>query len=139
MPLPITIYSISRSTADAEGGQILDIRGDFVGEFGKEYQIHVGPAGDYTDPACYSGQSGHPRVLYPLNDTKLRGYLPPMPAGGPYSIFIRRVDMTRTVLVAAVMTVMPAMHYTGVFGLRGSLPPNYHTGPRNMEALEPVA
>jgi hypothetical protein len=138
MPTPITIYSISRDTADADGGQLLEIQGDFAGEFGKEYQIHVGPIGSYTDPACYSGQPGHPRVLYPLNERKLRGYLPPLPVGGPYDLFVRRVDMTRTVLVASVITVMPAMHYSGVFGLRIVLPTYYRTGPRSMEALGPA-
>jgi len=136
MPAPITIYSVSRTTADGDGGQLLEIQGDFADEFGKEYQIHIGPVGDYTDPACYSGQIGYPRVVFPLNARKLRGYLPPMVAGGPYKIFVRRVDMTRTALILNAITVMPKMHYSGVFGLRGVLPQHYLTGPRNMELLE---
>jgi len=138
MPTPITIYSISRSTADADGGQRLEIVGDFVDEFGVTYQIHVGPAGDYTDPACYSGKPGFKQIIVPLNSTKLRGYLPPMTPGGPYNVFVRRVDMTRTALIAAAITVMPKMYYSGVFGLRAILPPYYRTGPRNMENLEAI-
>ena len=138
MPATITIVGISRVTADSDGGQFFEVLGDFAGEFGKEYQIHVGLAGDYTDPACYSGQPGMPRILTPINDKKLRGYLPPLPAGGPYNVYVRRVDMTRTALIPTAITVMPKMYYTGVFSVRGVLPPIYHTGPRNMDLLEPV-
>jgi len=139
MPSPITIYSIARSVADGDGGQILDVLADFANEFGKAYRIHIGPNGDATDPACYSGHPGYPQTLFVLNTSKLRGYLPPMPAGGPYHIFVRRLDMSRTALITSAIQVMPKMYYSGVFGLRGILPTQYRTGPRNLELLEPTA
>ena len=134
MTTPITIDSLSRIDADGAGGQLLDVVGDFAGEFGKAYQIHIGPAGDYTDTACFSGIIGSPRILYPMNDVRLRGYLPPL-TEGVYNVYVRRVDMTRATLLSGVMSVRPPMFYTSVFDLRMSLPPYYKTGPRNIEMV----
>ena len=138
MPTPITIYSVSRTVADGDGGQLLEIQGDFIGEFSKEYQIHIGPNGNYTDPACYSGKPGNPQILYPLNDSKLRGYTPPMLAGGPYSIYVRRVDMVRDIVLPSAIIVLPPMHYSGVFSLRSIFPIYYFMGPRNLENVERI-
>lgn len=136
MPDPITITALSRYMADANGGQMLVIEGDFIPDFGKGLHVHVGPAGDATDPKCLSGIAGQGTVLYPANATKLRCFLPVMPAGGPYNVFVRRVDMTRTTLLLAAMTVLPKMYHSAVFDLRTVLPPYYKTGPRNMDLLE---
>jgi hypothetical protein len=129
----IAITSVSRTVCDSAGGQLLEIVGDFLNEFGKEYQIHIGSNGDYTDLACFSGIPGRPRILYPTSNTKLRGYIPPLIVGGPYHIYVRRVDMTRDVLISSALTASKPMFFSSVFALRTLLPLYYATGPRNIE------
>ena len=136
MPDPITIYQISRDHADANGGQQLLIDGVFAVDFGKAMSVHVGPAGDYTDPLCVAGVAGQATTVYPLSARKLRCYLPPLTPGGPYKLYVRRVDMTRAIVIPDAITVLPAMYYSGVFDIRTVLPPFYRTGPRNMDLLE---
>jgi len=136
--MPITITSISLDTIDADGGTQLTIVGDFSGEFGKAYQMHIGLNGNYTDTPCQSGIPGQGITLYPLSATKLRCYTPKLDPGGPYAVYIRRVDNTRTQLMPAAMTVLKQMYYSSVFSLRGLAPPIFLVGPRNMDLLEPV-
>jgi len=136
MPDPITLYTLSRDHADADGGQVLIIQGAFALDIGKAMYVHIGPAGDYTDPLCVSGIAGQGQLLYPMSARKLRCFFPMLTLGGPYNVFVRRVDMTRTGLMAAAITVLPQMYYSSVFDMRTVLPPFYRTGPRNMDLLE---
>lgn len=136
MPDPITILTLSRDHADADGGQMLMIEGDFTADIGQAMRVHVGPAGDATDPACVSGIAGQGLTVYPVSSKKLRCFFPMLTPGGPYNVFVRRMDMTRTGLVVAAITVLPQMYYSSVFDMRTVLPPFYRTGPRNMDLLE---
>jgi len=136
MPDPIYISGISRDHADADGGQMLVIEGNFAVDISKAMNVHIGLAGDSTDPKCVSGVAGHGTTLYPINAKKLRCFFPMLEPGGPYDVYVRRVDMTRTALLAAVITVLPRMYYSSVFDLRTVLPPFYRTGPRSMDLLE---
>lgn len=136
MPETITITGISRSKADAAGGQLLVIEGDFAVDFGKPMHVHVGPAGDATDPLCLAGVAGRGTTIYTLNATKLRCYLPMLRTGGPFKVYIRRADMSRTAVVLDAITVLLPMHYSSTFDLRGTLPPSYRTGPRNIELVD---
>jgi hypothetical protein len=115
---------------------MLLITGDFAADIGQAMNVHVGLAGDFTDPQCVSGIAGQARTLYPITAQKLRCFFPMLTPGGPYNVFVRRVDMTRTGLVAAAITVLPRMYYSSVFDIRTVLPPSYRTGPRNMDLLE---
>lgn len=136
MPDPITLYTLSRDHVDADGGQMLIIQGEFGPDTGKALNVHVGLAGDYTDPQCVSGVAGQGTTIYPATSKKLRCFFPMLESGGPYNVYVRRVDMTRAGLMAAVITVLPKMYYSAVFDLRTVLPPFYKTGPRNMDLLE---
>jgi hypothetical protein len=135
MPDPITIYTLSRNHADADGGQVLMIEGDFSLDLGKPMFVHIGPAGDTTDPKCVSGVAGQATLLYPVSTRKLRCFFPMLTPGGHYNVYVRREDMTRATLIPAVVTVLPRMYYSSVFDIRTVLPPDYRTGPRNMDAL----
>jgi hypothetical protein len=136
MPATITIDTLSRDHADADGGQMLMLDGDFAADVGKAMFVHVGVAGDATDPKCVSGIAGQATTLYPISPGKLRCFFPMLVPGGPYNVYIRRSDMTRTALVATAVTVLPRMYYSSVFDIRTVLPHNYQTGPRNMDLLE---
>lgn len=133
---PITLYSFSRDHADADGGQQLIILGDFTEDIGKPMVVHVGPAGDITDPRCLSGVAGRGRVIYSLGVNKLQCFFPTLPPGGPYDIYIHREDMARAGTFVAAVTVLPKRYYSSVFDIRTALPPFYRTGPRSMDLLE---
>jgi hypothetical protein len=135
MPDSITIDTITPTDVDASGGMLLRILGDFVGQVGAEYAIHVGATGTTADPKCHSGLAGQSTRLVPLSAGELRGYLPSLTPGATLSVLVRRADGTREQLEASVLTVTPRGYYGSVFDLRTVLPTYYFVGPRNLENL----
>lgn len=91
-------------------------------------------------PEIYSGIPGQGSDVYPLNTTTMRAYTPLLTAGGPYDIVVVQPDVTGTPSDVVVTTLTAAKpHFkSSVFAMRTTLPPNYLTGPRNMDVLEPV-
>jgi hypothetical protein len=136
MTAPITIYALSRDHVDADGGQTLIIEGEFALDAGMPMRVHVGATGTVADPLCVSGVAGQGVTLYPVSPRRLRCFFPVLTPGGPYDVYVRRTDMSRAILLADVITVLPRMYYSSVFGIRTVLPPFYKTGARNMDLLE---
>ena len=135
---PITIYSLSDSAVDNAGGRLFRILGDFAGQFGFEYAVHVGPLGTTADPKAYSGKAGQNTKLTIWNEGELRCYLPRLESGGKVSVLVRRADGAREQLLVDVLDVVPRQYFSGVFELRGVLPPYYLTGPRSLENVRPA-
>ena len=133
---PITITSVSLDHADADGGQVLFIDGDFSSDVGKALRVYVGPAGSLSDTLCLSGVAGQGVRIYPIGPGRVRCFLPMLTPGGPYNVFVVREDSTRAGLVLSAITVLPRMYYSGVFDIRTVLPLNYATGARNIDVLE---
>lgn len=91
-------------------------------------------------PKAYAGIPEQGSDVYPLNTTTMRAYTSLLTVGGPYDIFVVQPDETGTPNDVVVTTLTAAKpHFkSSVFDLRTSLPPNYVTGPRNMDVLESV-
>jgi len=138
MPDPITIYSLSDSVVDNAGGRLLRVYGDFSGQSGLAYNIHVGPLGTVADPKVQSGKAGFTTDLYIWNTGELRGYLPRLNAGTSVALLVRRKDGVREQLIPNALQVVPQSYYGSVFDIRGILPVYYWVGPRNLENLEPT-
>ena len=134
--MAVSITSISLSEVPLDGGYLLELTGTF--ELATLHEVHVGPAGDVTDPICYSGKPGQANQAFPLSTTKLRVYTPELALGDDQDVFIKQVSSALTDSLADVLNVVKQDHQTRVFDLRRILPPNYRLGPRNMEVLGPV-
>lgn len=138
MPDPITITALSDDAVDNAGGRLLRIFGDFIGQSGYPYNVHIGPLGTTSDPKAFSGKVASRHTLYIWNDGELRCYLPRLDAGTLVSVLVRRVDGVREQLIPNILQVLPQQYYNSVFDIRSILPPNYLVGPRNLENLEAV-
>lgn len=139
MPDPITIYSISREAIDDEGGTLVRIYGDFAGQFGVPYNVHIGPLGTTADPKAYAGIAGRGTTLYLWNEGEIRCYTPMLTAGITVDVLVRTADGSKETLLADALQVLPRQYYGSVFEIRSILPPYYLVGPRNLENVEPVA
>jgi hypothetical protein len=137
--MTVTLTSVSPAVVEATGGRLLILTGSF--EVGVKHNVHIGPNGDETDEKAYSGIPGQGFNIYPLNATTIRVYTPELSAGGPHDIYVVQPDETDTpndILAGSITAAKP--HYKSlVFAMRSLLPPNYRTGPRNMDVLEPVS
>lgn len=138
MPDPITILGLSDDWADEAGGRLLTISGDFLGQAGLPYEVHVGPLGTVADPKAQSGIPGQGSILYPQGESSLECYLPRQTAVGMVSVLIRRVDGTREQLVPLCLEIMPRQFNLYTYRLLSLLPPYYAVGARSLETERPV-
>lgn len=139
--MAVLLTSISPEKVLADGGAKFSVFGDFTGMLGTGYRVHIGPNGDSTDPACYSGVVGQGTTIYPVSVQELRCYLPVLEPtdGSPYDVFVVQVlDALENGVLAGALEVLPAQYYSRVFNLRSVFPPFYRMGPRNMSLLEPL-
>ena len=136
--MAVTLTSVSPDTVEATGGRLLVLTGTF--EVGVVHNVHIGPSGDATDEKAYSGTPGQGTDIYPVSTTTMVVYTPALSSGGPYDIYVVQPDETGTpndTLAGSITAAVP--HYkSSVFAMRSVLPPNYRTGPRSMDVLEPV-
>jgi len=137
MSITIILDSNDPEEAGAGGGTLLKVYGEFANYLGTPLRVHVGELGSRYDPECYSGKPGQGNDIYPSSATMLKCYLPELPVGGPYSVFVRTPDNSAQGILTSI-TILPAQHYTKVFELRSVFPRFYRMGPRNMDALEPL-
>lgn len=133
-----TILSLAFNSPEVAvgGGKVL-VYGDFSRDAGKAFLVYVGPNGDATDYLCLSGIPGRAHDVFPISDERIGFYLPIIPPGGPYKVFVARKDGTRSGVLNSV-TVLPPPYHASVFAFRALLPPHYKTGPRGMEYLERI-
>ena len=136
--MTLTINSISPQKVAADGGARVEVEGDFENLFDVPFRVHVGPTGDDSDPACYSGIVGQGTVVYPVSATKLVCYLPVLEPtlGTPYHVFVIRTDTLDDGELLDSLEVLPRQYFSRVFELRSVFPRFYRMGPRNMESLE---
>lgn len=131
--MAVTVTAVSLDTVKRDGGYLIDITGVFT--LTTQYRVHIGAAGDSSDPACVSGIAGRGSVLLPFTATTLRCYTPVNDAGGPYDIYVADLDTPDSGVLAAAITFVEPDYASAVFALRSVLPPYYKTGPRSMAAL----
>jgi len=130
------LTSIDIDKTIARGGTRIEVTGVFTEDLGRAMYFYVGPNGNDTDTRCLSGIAGNSFEIFPLNETTLVLYLPPLAVGGPYHIFGERVDGTSDDLLSGVITIVESYYNSFIFTMRSVLPPFYKTGPRNMSMLE---
>ena len=136
--MAITPTSITPTQLVESGVVGLTIVGDFSAHLGQLFRVYIGPSGDDTDELCLSGKSGRPHEVYPLNATKLKCFAPLLVAGGPYSVYLKRVDAVDNGVLVDVISVVKDPYYTKVFDYRSPFPPHYKVGPRAMNKLGAV-
>ena len=135
--MALTLDSIIPEAINRDGGHLIRIIGDFSDHQGKEFQIHVGPVGDATDPLAFSGIPGRPTTVFPLNDTEIRCFSPVL-TNSTWKVFVIRLDASESASKAAVSKTYVKGFETSVYDLRRVLPPYYLVGPRSIEQEEPV-
>lgn len=134
--MAITLTSVSPTSVGSAGAQRIDIVGDFTALFGVDLRVHVGPLGSSADPVCYSGRAGQGTTVRPSSTSLLRCYLPPLdPTGGPYDVYVQRVDGADSGTLATAITVLPRQYQSTIFALKRLMPPIYWAGIRRPEAL----
>jgi hypothetical protein len=131
MPSTLALTSVSPSTSEAQGGEVVTLTGTFPP--GKTVKVYVGPLGSSADPACYSGVCGKGNTYLPASATSLDIFLPRLDPG-TYSIYA--VSGTDNDVLAGALTVTPRQFRSTVHAMRSIMPPKWAVGPRTME-MEP--
>ena len=133
MAIPLTELNVAEVPRD--GGYLISIVGTFSRS--RTYRVYVGPNGDDTDPLSFSGISGSPQDLVPVNEEQLDFYTPIL-ALGTASVYVVESGTADDGLLVAVLTVIEPVYRSSIFDIRRVLPINYLLGPRNMELLQQV-
>lgn len=94
------------------------------------YNVYVGPAGNNTDPACWSGISGSPNVIAAKSGV-LKPYTPALPLGGPYDFTIIPVGGGATTQTGPLLVVVRRWFRSIVHAVRRRWAPWVHNGPRH--------
>lgn len=115
-----------------DGGYLVRVLGDFTGELGNAFKVHIGLNADATDPECVSGIPGQGTDIFPLNATEMRCYTPRLDVGLQH-VFVRRKDNTRSGILANALEIFPRGFETSVYDMRRVMPPFYFVGPRTIE------
>lgn len=102
------------------------------------YNIYVGPNGDATDPQAFNGTPGSGSegiTITTVSGSNTTGtmYLPELPVGGPYNLYLIPVGGGDAVTVENAVTVYPASFGSKTLSLRKLLPNFYDVGPRKHE------
>jgi hypothetical protein len=132
----LSLASVEPEIVFADGGYPIEVTGTFPS--GQDMRVHIGPNGDSTDPVAHSGKPGAGSNIRPFRAGRIRVYTPMLEPGGPYHILVVAPKAPESDVLASVLTAVKPDFKTGVFALRSVMPPTYQTGPRNMDALEPV-
>lgn len=131
-PSVLSLSTVDPQDVSEEGGQLIKVLGDYSGELGNAFRVHVGPNADATDPECLSGKPGDPTDVFPLSATELRCYTPNLDQG-LQQVYVRRADDSRSGVLGNALTVHPRSFETSVFDLRRVLPPRWVKGPVIIE------
>lgn len=134
--MAVVVTSVDRATVFADGGYLIVLTGTFP--LDTKLRVYIGTAGNTTDPQCVSGKAGQGKDVYALTTTTLRAYTPVMPAGGPYKIFVVAPDLGENGTLNAAITAVAPDFKSSVFSMRSVMPPRYATGPRTIDAVEPI-
>jgi hypothetical protein len=134
--MALSLVSVEPEIIFADGGYPIEVIGTFPA--GQDMRVHIGPNGDSTDAVAYSGKPGVGSSIRPFRAGRIRVYTPMLEPGGPYHIFVVAPDVPESGVLASVLTAVKPEFQTSVFALRSVMPPIYQTGPRSMDALEPV-
>jgi len=134
--MTLALDSVDLTTVARDGGYRIVLSGTF--ELDKPHRVHIGSAGDSSDPLCFSGKPGQAYNAKPFSETELKPYTPRMEIGGPYTITVIRGDTLETDQLVDAITAVPEDYKTTVFDLRKVFPPHYFMGPRSMELLEHI-
>lgn len=132
--MTLALDSVDRTTVARDGGYRIVILGTF--ELDKPHRVHIGSAGDSSDPLCFSGKPGLAYNAKPFSVTELKPYTPRMEIGGPYTITVIRGDTLETAQLVDAITAVAEDYKSAIFDLRRLLPPHYRVGPRSMDLLE---
>lgn len=135
--MAITVDSVSPAVVDSEGGRLLTVTGTGF-ELLETYNVHVGAAGDATDPACYAGQ-GKGINITPKSTTTLECFLPPLPAGTILSVFgVQSDDSGVNDLLTDPLTVVEPQQSSSIFSMRRLFAPNRLVGKRTFDLFPAV-
>lgn len=136
LALPITI---SPAVITVEGGTKLTLVG-VVGTFNltDTYNVHIGPNGDSTDPACYAGATLGESIK-PTSDTQIECGTPILEDGTLPKVFIvNENNGADFVVVDLALTVIERSYSTRLFSIRRLFAPNRSVGAREMSLLPAV-
>lgn len=129
-PTVVTVTGVDVSVVPSEGGTEITFTGTF--DLTKTYNVHVGAAGDATDPLCYAGQ-GRGATVTPTSATTLKCRLPILESGTVLSLFVVQDDEPLDfALLEDVLTVVEPTLSTAQFSMRRLFAPNRKVGPRNL-------
>jgi len=131
----ITLDELDVAEVPYDGGYAVIVWGVFSRL--SRYRVHVGPNGDDTDPVCLSGVSGRPHDIEPINEEKMRVFMPVL-AMGTASVYVKELGTTEDGVLTDVLEVIEPVYRSTIFELRRVLPINYALGPRTMELLQRV-
>lgn len=135
--MALTLYLAVPTEVHEDGGTKLEIAGAFDAYLGQAFEVYMGPAGDDTDAAAYTGVPGRPNLFYPLNGEKIVAYTPLLPRG-TNSIFVRHTASGQTGLLTDELEVYPKDFKTSVYDHRKAWAPIMDTGPRSVGGEEPL-
>ncbi len=135
--MPVALTSVDVAVVGREGGSEITITGTGF-DLEKLYNVHVGTAGDATDPACYAGQ-GKGINVEPTLVTQLKCRLPELTVGTVLDLFVVRTDAGGdNDALADVLTVIEAGLSTAQFSIRRQFAPNRRVGNRNFTVFPPT-
>jgi len=124
--------SVSLVYIPTNGGVQVTVTG---AESAGKFIVHVGPKGDASDPVAYPGIPGAGSAA---TFTDVGGefgatvWMPPLPVGGPYQVFLEGVDLPGA-LIGFYVQAIPQTFKSKVFALRGVLPHFYATGSKSLQ------
>lgn len=97
-----------------------------------QYRVHLGPAGNATDPVCYPGVAGQGEIAQVEDGRFITVWSPILPIGGPYSFFFETVPITGagTASVSPAVTIVAHLYRSRLMSMRRLFPPRYKTNYR---------
>lgn len=113
----IQISSIAPDTVGDEGGWEVIASGSFPTDRG--ITVFIQDGGSLNEP-CYSGVVGNGNLSESEDGLTLSFVVPPLPIGGPYTIFAISEDLTLVGQLSDALTVVHQSYTTTIFSYRRS-------------------
>lgn len=135
---PPTITSVSPTLATKEGGKAFVLTGTF--DITKTYEVHVGTAGDATDPQCYAG-TNKVATITPTSATQLDCFLPELDTslvGEVLDVFVEESGAGPNDTLAGALSMIERDYSTSIFKMKALFGPKRDLGLRNLDVLGAV-
>lgn len=119
-----------------EGGGPVSLAGTIVPG---TYRMYVGNSAN--DPELFngipgSGNNGIEITTVSFYDTIGEAYIPTLPVGGPYDLYLVPIGAGSPITITDVVNVLPSTMGSRSSSLKRTLPPKWKTGPRRIELEE---